>query len=388
MSCLIPMGVGEAFTARHYTSCLALGVDDDWLLIDCPHPLRKMLREASIAAGLPEPLDIDRFDAAAVTHLHADHCCGLEDFGYYSFFALGRRAKLLMHPEASARLWDGLLAAGMEIVQARPDEPPVRKATGRLLRADRPGYVAAGRVRPVLDRVPADDPRRADLRAADHGRRARAAASAPTRPMTRPDRVALRRRPDRPRGDLDGPLGVHTPYEKLAALPGSLRSRMRLTHLPDDFDADSSAIEPLREGRVYDEVVNREVESSVRQGASGHFNTGTGPTNDLRSFSSTRLRPWIHGLLWIERVQLLRKPAESLFPSIRDEMRGSSPARRGAGEGEGLRIGGSTAPSIESKGTPPRVASSHRGGSDGACPPENPCVVEPGIGCSRDGSDP
>jgi hypothetical protein len=31
---LIPLGVGEAFTARHYTSCLALGADDDWMLID------------------------------------------------------------------------------------------------------------------------------------------------------------------------------------------------------------------------------------------------------------------------------------------------------------------------------------------------------------------
>jgi ribonuclease BN (tRNA processing enzyme) len=125
---LIPMGVGEAFSARHYTSCLAMGVDDEWLLIDCPHPLRKMLREGSIAAGLPRPLDIDHFTAAAVTHLHADHSCGLEDFGYYSHFALGRRAKLLMHPEASARLWDGLLAAGMENMQWRPDRPPERKA--------------------------------------------------------------------------------------------------------------------------------------------------------------------------------------------------------------------------------------------------------------------
>jgi hypothetical protein len=45
--------------------------------------------------------------------------------------------------------------------------------------------------------------------------------------------------------------GVHTPYEKLAALPANLRSRMRLTHLPDDFDAASSVIEPLYQGRCY-----------------------------------------------------------------------------------------------------------------------------------------
>jgi ribonuclease BN (tRNA processing enzyme) len=46
--------------------------------------------------------------------------------------------------------------------------------------------------------------------------------------------------------------GLHTPYEKLATLPGSLRAKMRLTHLPDDFDAATSAIEPLRQGRIYE----------------------------------------------------------------------------------------------------------------------------------------
>jgi len=30
-----------------------------------------------------------------------------------------------------------------------------------------------------------------------------------------------------------------------------LRAKMRLNHLPDDFDAASSLIEPLREGRCY-----------------------------------------------------------------------------------------------------------------------------------------
>jgi ribonuclease BN (tRNA processing enzyme) len=48
-----------------------------------------------------------------------------------------------------------------------------------------------------------------------------------------------------------GHTGLHTPYEKLAALPVDLRSRMRLTHLPDDFDAASSVIEPLCQGRCY-----------------------------------------------------------------------------------------------------------------------------------------
>jgi ribonuclease BN (tRNA processing enzyme) len=45
--------------------------------------------------------------------------------------------------------------------------------------------------------------------------------------------------------------GLHTPYERLAALPEHLRGRMRLIHYPDDFPVDASAIEPLRQGRLY-----------------------------------------------------------------------------------------------------------------------------------------
>jgi ribonuclease BN (tRNA processing enzyme) len=249
---LIPLGVGEAFTARHYTSCLALGVDDHWLLIDCPHPLRKMLREASIAAGLPATMGIDRFDAAVVTHLHADHCCGLEDFGYYSFFAVGRRAKLLMHPEASARLWDGLLAAGMETIQSRPDEPPERKSLADYfeltdLETSRP--IACGpfsiECRRTFHAVPTYA-----LRITAGGRVFGFSADTAYDPgliewLSAADLIVHE-------ATSMAHSGVHTPYEKLAALPGSLRSRMRLTHLPDDFDADSSAIELLREGRVYE----------------------------------------------------------------------------------------------------------------------------------------
>jgi ribonuclease BN (tRNA processing enzyme) len=249
---LIPLGVGEAFTARYYTSCLALGVEDNWLLIDCPHPVRKILREASIAAALPEPLDLDRIYAVAVSHLHADHCCGLEDFGYYSFFELGRRAKLLMHPEASARVWDGLLAAGMEMVQANPDAAPVRKQLGDYyelidLNPSRP--VKCGPFSVECRRTIHSVPTYA-FRVTAGGRVLGYSADTAYDPtliewLARADLIVHE-------ATTMTHTGVHTPYEKLAALPESLRSKMRLTHYPDDFDLDSSVIEPLRQGRSYD----------------------------------------------------------------------------------------------------------------------------------------
>ena len=248
---LIPLGVGEAFTARNYTSCLALGVGDDWLLIDCPHPVRKMLREASIEAGLPELLDLDRIHAVAVTHLHADHCCGLEDFGYYSFFALGRRAKLLMHPDASARLWDGLLAAGMELLQARPDAPPVRKQLCdyfELIDLDPRQPVKCGPFSVECRRTIHSVPTYA-FRVTVDGRVLGYSADTAFDPslidwLAPADLIVHE-------ATTLIHTGVHTPYEKLAALPESLRSKMRLTHYPDEFDLDSSIIEPLCQGRRY-----------------------------------------------------------------------------------------------------------------------------------------
>ncbi len=248
---LIPMGVGEAFSARHYTSCFALGVDDEWLLIDCPHPLRKMLREGSIAAGLAQPLDIDHVTAAAVTHLHADHCCGLEDFGYYSVIALGRRAKLLMHPEASARLWDGLLAAGMEMVQAKPDAPPMQ-----MTLADYFELIDLDTARPIPCGPFAIECRRTIHAVPTYAMRIKAGGrvlgfSADT--AHDPGLIEWLSAADLIVHEATSMAhsGVHTPYEKVAALPGSLRAKMRLTHLPDDFDAGSSVIEVLREGKVY-----------------------------------------------------------------------------------------------------------------------------------------
>jgi ribonuclease BN (tRNA processing enzyme) len=249
---LIPVGVGEAFTARYYTSCLALGVDDEWLLIDCPHPLRKMLREASIEAGLARPLDIDRFHGAAVSHLHADHCCGLEDFGFYSLFTLGRPARLLMHAEASARVWDGLLGAGMALTQTKPDASPKPQQLSDffdLIDLDEFRPVRCGpfsiECRRTIHSVPTFA-FRITAGARVLGYSADTAYDPSLIEWLAPANLIVHE------ATTTVHTGVHTPIEKLRALPESLRSKMRLTHYPDDFDVESSTIEALRQGRRYE----------------------------------------------------------------------------------------------------------------------------------------
>src|SRR6516162_4406626 len=90
---LLPLGVGDAFSARHYSSCLALEADGEWLLVDCPHPIRKLMYEGSAAAGTV--LDVAQVRAVVLTHLHADHASGLEGIGFYARFILGRSIPVL-----------------------------------------------------------------------------------------------------------------------------------------------------------------------------------------------------------------------------------------------------------------------------------------------------
>jgi ribonuclease BN (tRNA processing enzyme) len=246
---LIPLGVGDAFSARHYTTCLALGIDDAWLLIECPHPIRKMLREATDAAGLP--FDLDRVEAVAVSHLHADHCSGLEDFGYYTYFALGRRARLVMHPDVSAKVWDGLLAAGMAEVQMERDGPTVQKQLDdyfELIALDAADPVTVGpfaiECRRTIHPIPTTAFR---IRA---GGRTLAFSADTAFDPTLIDWLAAADLVVHEATTLPH-SGVHTPYEQLVALPAAVRDKMRLIHYPDDFDLAASAIEPLRQGRSY-----------------------------------------------------------------------------------------------------------------------------------------
>jgi ribonuclease BN (tRNA processing enzyme) len=234
-----------AFSALHYSSCLAVNAGDAWLLVDCPHPIRKIVREGSTAAGAP--FDLDRVAAVALTHLHADHSSGLEGLGYFAHFALGGRAKLAAHPSVTARLWEGHLAAGMEQLL-----PAVGAEPRAMTLADYFDLVPLDEARPVtigpftlecrltIHHVPTTA-----LRIRAGGRVLGYSADTAFDPSL----IAWLAEADLVIHETN--YGVHTPYEKLAALPADLRARMRLIHYPDEFDVAGSVIEPLVERRLY-----------------------------------------------------------------------------------------------------------------------------------------
>ncbi len=244
---LVTLGVGGAFSACSYSSCLALEAEGSWLLIDCPHPIRKMMGEASRSAGVE--LDLPSMDAVALTHLHADHVSGLEGAALYSRFVLGRPLRLLAHPSVSEQLWDGHLSASMRWVVREPGEAPVERYFEDffdLIPLSETAAVQLGpfavRCRPTLHSVPTTA-----LFIEAVGRKLGYSADT----AFDPELIAWLAAADLIVHEADGGF-LHTPYEHLATLPLAVRAKLRLIHYPDNFDASASTIEVLRQGRCYE----------------------------------------------------------------------------------------------------------------------------------------
>jgi ribonuclease BN (tRNA processing enzyme) len=243
----VTLGVGNAFSAQNYSSCLALHAEQTWLLIDCPHPIRKMLRDAALATSLI--LDVANVSAVALTHLHGDHVSGLEMFAFYFRYALeNRRVPLLAHPEVASRLWPNCLSASMELSIQEAGQPPHRRTF-----ADFFDLIPLSEAEPQQFGPFTLECRRTIHSIPTTALRIRAAGrclgySADT--AYDPELLNWLNAADLVIQET-GPSGLHTPYEKLAALPAETRAKMRLIHYPDDFDVKNSQIEPLVQGRCY-----------------------------------------------------------------------------------------------------------------------------------------
>jgi ribonuclease BN (tRNA processing enzyme) len=243
---LVPLGVGDAFAATRYTQGLALEFQGQWLLVDCPHPIRKMMREAGSAAGLP--LDVDRVLGVALTHLHADHASGLEDFGYYSYFALARKATLVAHPRVLDHLWDGLLSAGMGEMLSEPGARPARRNLWdyfqvQAIEESRPVTLGPFQIecRPTIHSIFTTA-----FRIQAGGRKIGISADTAFDPslIAWLDEAHLVVH----EATTHVQAGLHTHYDQLLTLPSKLKKKIRLVHFPDEFNVETSAIPALRQG--------------------------------------------------------------------------------------------------------------------------------------------
>src|SRR5215210_2062858 len=96
---VLPLGVGDAFSAKWYQTTFLLIAGGRHTLVDIPDPPRKALAEACAAAGVPS--DLNQIDDLILTHVHGDHANGVEPFGFWKLFAQKHRARLWSIPEVT-----------------------------------------------------------------------------------------------------------------------------------------------------------------------------------------------------------------------------------------------------------------------------------------------
>jgi ribonuclease BN (tRNA processing enzyme) len=89
------LGVGNAFTSRHYNTSFLIR-SDPLVLLDCPQALFRLLRERRV-----DPGSIDR---VIVTHIHGDHTSGLETLLLWKRWV----AQTKMTVYTTRRVWDEL----------------------------------------------------------------------------------------------------------------------------------------------------------------------------------------------------------------------------------------------------------------------------------------
>jgi ribonuclease BN (tRNA processing enzyme) len=110
---ILPLGVGSAFSSRYYgTSCVIQGPGGN-ILLDCPDPIRKVIREATDRSGWT--VRAEDLSEVIITHLHGDHCNGLEVLGFMHWLQRQQHGTPLprIHcgKEVADRLWPRLAPA-------------------------------------------------------------------------------------------------------------------------------------------------------------------------------------------------------------------------------------------------------------------------------------
>jgi len=249
---VLPLGIGNAFSTRFYNASFLVIAGGVVVLVDAPAPLGKMLREALARVGMTG--DLGDIDHVFLTHLHGDHCNGIEELGFWRFF-VGRTGKPSLHllEENVEPLWERRLSAAMADLSVE-NEPRlmILEDYFEVVPFPRGGRALAGVAGVEVETFPTRHGLpTAAFRLSAAGVRLGYSADTPFDP----ELIAFLSPCDLMIHETS--LGaIHTPYEKLAALEPALRQRMRLIHLGDDFDLERSVIKPLREGELH-EVVAR-----------------------------------------------------------------------------------------------------------------------------------
>lgn len=243
---VLVLGVGDAFTTRGYGSCFLIHGPQGHVLIDCTDLIHRALAEAAAIANWK--VDSRDIQHILLTHLHGDHCNGLESFGFKHFAERLRGEStttptIHTHPGAAARLWERL-APAMD-APLTPGGKPATIADFFNLDTFEVGepFTVAGltiRARRTHHPIPT-----IGLLISDGSWTLGISGDT----IFDPDHIAWLDQADLIIHEANySPL--HTQVDPLNNLPAKIRTKMRLTHTEDAFDARSTRIPLLKQGDV------------------------------------------------------------------------------------------------------------------------------------------
>lgn len=243
---VLTLGIGDAFTEHYFGSSAVIAHEDRHVLLDCPDLIHRALRSSTIKAHWK--VDASMIDDVIITHLHGDHCNGLESFGFAHMFLRKRDGLPMMPPRvhtsklSGGMLWERLRPAMGVDRMGNPTRALEDLFDLRVLEPEHPATVAGLTVhcRFTLHPIPC-----LGLKISDGKHTLGWSGDTPFEQahidwLSDADVVVH---------ECNYPP-AHTAIDELNALPKELRQKMRLIHLPDNFDATTTDIVPLREGDV------------------------------------------------------------------------------------------------------------------------------------------
>lgn len=247
------LGVGDAFTKKHYGSSALVRAPSGFLQIDCPDPIHRVLHEATARHHGRHgwQVGVDAIDDILLTHLHGDHCNGVESVGFWRYVlrAQGKQSHLpRLHATRAVvdRLWPRLAPAmdtliGLsrparledyfDIRILNPDGKTVHRIAGLEVRARTTTHYI-----PTVGVLVSDGERTFGWSGDSRFEQAH---------------IDWLDQADFFVHEANFPP-AHTTLDELAAIPDRIKAKMRLVHLADDVDPTPYGLRSLCEGDLLD----------------------------------------------------------------------------------------------------------------------------------------
>jgi ribonuclease BN (tRNA processing enzyme) len=248
------LGIGDAFTRRSFgSSALIRTAGGECALIDCPDPIHRAIDEASSLAGWGDHgMDASAVTDVILTHIHGDHSNGLESLGFWHRHRRASGApgavmpRLHAAPPVAKRVWEKLAPAMDGAGGGHAPGSAARSLEDyfdlRPLDVYAENAIASLRVRCRYTKHPLPT---VGLLVSDGQWTLGWSADTPFEQahidwLSQADIIVHECNVGPP----------HTHIDELSALPESLQRKIRLIHLPDDFDPARTDMAILHAGQV------------------------------------------------------------------------------------------------------------------------------------------